>query len=250
MTTAPSLFIATPYVRPHAGAYTRSLLAAPLPLEVSYKDPFGMPIDAARNFLIESFKLSKADYCLFIDNDCGFTPNAIKRLMDYELPMISACMYTKDFPPRPTMGRFVGVDDQGKDYYSWSWAVREIIEFCRKNKIDKIEKNEYEFEPTDNDLREVDGCGFHFTLIRRDVIEKVKPPYFVMLGKSGAGEDFYFSKKVKEAGYPIYFDIGLHTAHYAGEENSYGLRELLIMSKYVPLDEIVEDGPFAMGGDK
>ena len=248
MKAEKSLFIATPWIRPHMGAYTRSLLQAELPVEVNYKDPFGMPIAAGRNFLAESFRLSKADYCLFIDNDCGFTPGAIRRLMEYDLPMVSGCMYTKDVPPRPTMGKFVGVDPEGKDLYTWGEAVRQILAYSRKHGIDKLEKNEFEFPKDDDMLREVDGTGFHFTLIRKDVFEAVKKPYFIMLGKTGAGEDFYFCKKVRAAGIPIYYDIGIQTAHYAGEENSFGLRELLYISQFLDLEQIIDDNPnFSMG---
>lgn len=228
-----NLFIAVPYTRPHMGGFLKSILTSELKDTPHYRDVYGMAVDIARNYLVSIFKNSICDYLLFADNDATWHPQAIRRLLEYDLPMVSGCIYTHDLPPRPTMGRYIGRDAEGKDNYSWAWAAREIIKHAREMEIDKIEDNAYNFPKTDNDLREVDGCGMHFTMIRRDVIEAVKPPYFVMMGNTGAGEDFFFSKKVREAGFPIYFDVGVHTGHLVGEEYSFGLRELLMLTDLI-----------------
>ena len=88
-------------------------------------------------------------------------------------------------------------------------------------------------DQTKQDLWEIDGCGMHFTMIRRDVVEAIKHPLFLDKGTTGAGEDFYFCRKVREAGFPIYIDESIHTGHSIGEQKTFGIRELLEYSKHV-----------------
>lgn len=237
-----SLFIAVPYMRPFMGKTVRSLMCSARPSPAYYQSRFNEPIDIARNALAQEFLLeTKADYLLFVDNDATFHPDAILRLLAHNVPMISGCMYTRTIPPKPTMAKYLGRAANGKDYYKFIDTVKAILEHARKHEVTSVPENDYLFPKTKQDLYAVDAVGMHFTAIRRDVFEAIEPPYFEMRGKTGAGEDFYFCKRVREAGFPIYVDLSIHTGHCGGEENDFGLRELLQFTQYVNIDELKEE---------
>lgn len=237
-----SLFIAIPYSRPFTGKTVRSLMLTQRPEHTYFQTRFNEPIDIARNALAQEFLLeTKADYLLFVDNDATFHPEAILRLLAHRLPMVSGCMYTRTIPPKPTMARYMGRASNGKDYYKFMDTVKAIVYHANKHQVERVSENDYLFPPTKQDLYAVDAVGMHFTLIRRDVLQAVDMPHFIMRGSTGAGEDFYFCKRVREAGFPIYVDLSIHTGHCTGEENDFGLRELLQFMQFVDPEQLKEE---------
>lgn len=231
-----TVHVLTPYSKPYNAQYWKSFITAfaNSDLNLIHKDVYGLPIDIARNYLIDCYKTGKADFLLWVDSDCSYPKDAITRLVNHDLPMVCGCMYTRDgLVPKPTMGRLAGKSKEGKVYYRMAETGLRIVDHAWGHDIWDVEENAVSFPETGVDLWEIDGCGLHFTLVRRDVIEKVKPPYHMMLGKSGAGEDFYFSKKVKEAGFPIYVDLGLHTGHCLSDTRDVGIKEFLEMAGYL-----------------
>lgn len=239
------VFIAVPYTRPHYGKFVASLLLTKMPEHVEFQQLPGYPVDEARNMLEEMFEKGEAEFLLYVDNDCTFHPDAILRLMSHDVPVICGGMYAKMIPPRPTIGKYLGKNKDGKDWYDWQYYTEELLLYLEKHGIQSIDQNAQVFE--EPELFEVDGCGMHFTLIRRDVFEQINKPYFLHEGKTGAGEDFYFSKKVKEAGFPIYTDLSVHTGHLAGEEYDFGLRELLICLHIAKSGVVSDKLPWEIG---
>jgi GT2 family glycosyltransferase len=217
-----------PYTRPDVRKFTRSLAnftASSQIREIFIMDHHGSGIEEARNHLFTRWKANPTDFFLFADNDAGWAPGSIDRLVEHNLPVVCGGMYTRDLPPRPTIGVYMGKDAAGRVRYQFQGYTNAIVSYCYSRGITALADNEQLFE--DPELFEIDGCGMHFTLIRRDVMEAFGPPWFLMQGKTGAGEDFWFCKKARDAGFKIYTDLSVQTAHYAGEENSFGLRELL-----------------------
>jgi len=66
-------------------------------------------------------------------------------------------------------------------------------------------------------LQRVDAVGGTGVLVRRDVLESLTPPWYMDEyddnGLMDCGEDFYFSRKLTDAGYEIWADFGLVQAH-------------------------------------
>jgi len=179
---------------------------------------------------------------LFIDNDATWPSEAIVRMMEHDLPMVSACMYTRSLPPTPTMGRYLGPTSHGKHIYAFADIARLIIEKAKRHNVgEDYHTNAILLPQEKDDLVERDGVGLHFTMIRRDVLETIDPPWCLTGGPSGAGEDFYLCKKVRDAGFPIYTDISIHTGHIIGEERDFGLVELMAFLKYVDESYIMDD---------
>lgn len=240
-----SVYLAVPYTRPFFGSFIDSLLYCEKPDLFMWKRLPYMGVDVARSALTKWFLLEERQpkYLMFIDNDATWHPQAITRLMSHDLPMVCGGMYTRDLPPSPTWGKYVGTTKDGKEIYRYGESARRAIQKMRNNGITSLEGNAVCLEQTPHDLWEIDGCGMHFTMIRRDVIEALKEPYFLDENGTGAGEDFYFCRKVKEAGFPIYVDESIHTGHSVGEGKDFGIRELLDYTKDVtnPELEMVDD---------
>lgn len=239
---ASSVFVAVPYSRAHYGGFVESLLFTEMPEQVVFKQLWGFALEAARNYLIDCFlhDPGRPEFLLFVDNDALFPPGAILRLIGHNLPMVCGCMYTTTLPPKPTMGQYLGENSNGKHYYKFAEVVRQIVGYAREVG-GAIKSNAVMFpEPK---LMEVDGCGMHFTLIRRDVIEGLRPPYFASLDyASGGGEDFYFCRAVRAAGFPIYADLSIHTGHIVGEREGadLGLRELMLIAKHSRIEDLID----------
>jgi hypothetical protein len=73
--------------------------------------------------------------------------------------------------------------------------------------------------PTDypNGFLTCEGVATGFLLIKTDVFKKLKHPYFFWeSGKDGevtVGEDFWFCKKAKKAGYELWVDLLVEVKH-------------------------------------
>ena len=225
-----SVYVATPYSKPYNAQYWKSLIQSSYNFdgELEHKDLYGYGIEAARNYLVDCFKASKRDFLLWVDSDASWESGAIQRLVNHNLPVVCGCMYTRDAPiPSPTMGKYAGKGQDGKTYYKFADTAKMIMEHCWNNGIDEVERNDICLPETENDIQGIDGCGLHFTLIRKDVIESLEQPLHVMLGKTGAGEDFYFCKKARDAGFKLYVDLGVHVGHCLNDERDVGIKDML-----------------------
>ena len=69
-------------------------------------------------------------------------------------------------------------------------------------------------------LQRCDAVGGSGLLIRRDVLEKIGPPWFMVEygadGRLALGEDFFFSERLAAAGYDIWVDFDLTQRHRVG----------------------------------
>jgi GT2 family glycosyltransferase len=248
----PSVYLAYPYSKPHNDRFLRSVSYTSA-YPGSYGDlhllgVYGFALDVARNAVMDGFKNSGLDYLLCVDNDAEWIPEAVSRLISHNLPMVCGCMYTRDIPPRPTIGHYVGKSKEGTHIYRYAEVVKAILHKAEEHGIThENAENAMLFPATPTDLLEVDGCGFHFVLIRRDVVEALKPPYFQFMGSTTAGEDYFFCRKVKEAGFPIYLDLSVQTGHTEGEEGSYGIKQLLYLTQYLDIDTICNVDSWELG---
>jgi GT2 family glycosyltransferase len=249
----PSIYLAYPFTRPHFDGFLRSVVQT-VAAAGGYGDVVlgplpGFALDAARNALALSFLESGADFMLCVDNDARWQAEAVSRLVAHNLPMVCGCMYTRSLPPKPTIGRYIGETRKGTHLYKYLDVVKAIIEKARRLGIgDEVATNDMLMQPEPSDLMSVDGCGMHFTLIRRDVIEALRPPYFTFMGSTTAGEDYFFCRKVRAAGFPIYLDVSVQTAHIDSEDHDYGIKELLYLTKYLDLEhDLFEVDTWEMG---
>ena len=66
-------------------------------------------------------------------------------------------------------------------------------------------------------MQKADAVGCAGMLIRRDVLEKMEPPWFFMeydsRGLLSLGEDFWFCRKMASYGYEVWADCELAQKH-------------------------------------
>lgn len=228
-----SLYLATPFTRPFDAEHVASLLFMEKP-EFMYWGPLGYQgVAVSRNTLIERFKRQPGapEFLLFADSDATWAPGAALRLMERNLPAVAGVMYRRKLPPVPTQGSYSGLNAEGHHTYDASVVIKALLDYVECRDVKEDTSNDLLFEKSNDDLLEIDGSGMHFFMVRRDVVMQMKPPYFSEL-TAGAGEDFFFCRKIKELGFKIYLDLSVQTGHIVGPGVDYGLREFLAFYHY------------------
>lgn len=183
----------------------------------------GQPVDVGRNIIVKRYlnHPDKPEFLLFADSDATWDGDALQRLEAHNKPVVCGVFFRRDIPPVPTIGVVSGKDINNYPLYDFGWTAERIYQ---RIKGEEEISNEMLLEPKPEDLVEVDGCGMHFTMIRRDVFEKMKEPWFVNY-TVGGGEDFAFCKKVKDAGFKIYMDLSVYVGHIAGVGINLGVKQ-------------------------
>ena len=146
------------------------------------------PLEHARNLQVHRFLAStRCTHLFLLDSDCVPASHTIQRLLAHDRPIISAPHMTEIKGERGPM-----VVDRRNGGYVQHWPIR--------------------------GLQRVDAVGGSGLLVRRDVLEKTKPPWFqCQYGQDGLltkGEDFYFCEKMSREGYDIWTDCDLVQKHF------------------------------------
>jgi len=150
-------------------------------------------IHEARNNAVQRMFDTECDAILFIDSDQTFPHTALDLLIEKHKDIIGYPIVRKKPPYYPNISRWY--PDGG---------------------VYKV----YENYPQ-NHIFQVDTIGMGFTYIRREVFEKIEKPYFDFgwVEKDGKktdqmiGEDVYFCKKAKEAGFKIWANPEIEIGH-------------------------------------
>jgi hypothetical protein len=141
----------------------------------------GTIIPQQRHTLVMSAREANASHILWIDSDMRFPPDALLQLLAHGKPIVAANYSTRRIPILPT------AEHRDKGYL---------------------------FTPPDaSGLEEVTHCGMGLMLVEMGVFEAVLKPWF-SIGYSPrdaeySGEDFFFCKRAKEAGFPTLIDQDL-----------------------------------------
>lgn len=130
-------------------------------------------VPLGRNQCVGAAQAMKASHIFFIDTDMVFPPDTLKRLLSHGKDIVGATYAKRAAPFHP-----LTITDKGE--------LAQIPSGLHRVKL----------LPT--------GC----MLIRLDVFDKLKPPYFNLGSEQGQlrGEDYYFCESARAAGFDIWCD--------------------------------------------
>lgn len=145
----------------------------------------------ARERIVEYCLEAKCDYVFMFDDDMLLPIDVFERLIAHNVDIVAPLAFTRLAPYRPVIYNLTkGYDPvEKKDYYL------------------NLQVPNY---PKDK-LVEVDAVGFGGVLIKSNVFEKVKKPWFMTT--SGAGEDIHFCHNAGTAGFHVFVDTATKLGH-------------------------------------
>lgn len=141
----------------------------------------------ARESAVKHLLDSDCDSILFLDSDMFPSADMLVKLVEHDKPIVSALAFKRTEPYYPCI--FKTLDKEATVYTDYPRGLIEVA-----------------------------GVGMACCLIKREVFEKVKEPWFFPTPE--LGEDLSFCKRVK---FPIYCDTNLICGHVGnsviGEKN-------------------------------
>lgn len=193
-------------------SYVKSLVSLKAPGAKVFNPVIGKQgIDEGHNRLNEEFLASGCEWLLSVDSDAVLHPDTLMRLMSWEQPIVSALAVGR-VPPFACVA--YGEATEKGTHMRETDAIRE---WAYEHPVVMQVSTPIVIDPRPDDaLMEIQRSGAHCLLTHRSVIASVTPPWFVRTGKNakeGRGSDFYFSARVKEAGYDIYLDRSVVAGH-------------------------------------
>ncbi len=186
----------------------------------------GVDIGIARNQIVA--KLEK-EWLFFMDSDQTFPPETLHRLLSWDLPIVSGLYFKPYGKPVPHAYKYMWEEakkypegEEQADHFYLTLA-NEVASYLAKY-YDTLVKGDL---PTAilpakrEDLIECDGVGGGCLLIHRRVFDAIEKPYFKCNPDTFIGEDFYFCRKAREAGFKIYLDPSILLGHKQRELMGY-----------------------------
>lgn len=150
-------------------------------------------IDFNRNQQVKNFLESEHDHIFFLDSDAVPVRGTIEVLLDYG----------KDIALVPNM-----LFDQG---------LREF-KLMAFNDAEKTGTWSLSYPDDETGFREISGSGMSGVLVKREVFETLKAPWFRFIhakdGRLLLGEDVYFYRKARKAGYKVWCEFALPQQHF------------------------------------
>jgi len=148
----------------------------------------GMNTVSARNKIVYRALEQEFDYVFFMDSDMEFPPNTLDRLLSHNKDIVGGFYVRKKKGYLPNAFK-LGFAEQDK-------LLTEFVE----------------------DFREVEAIGTGCLLIKTDVFNNIKTPWFYYEPTMAedfhmSTEDIVFCRNAKEAGYKIYCDGEIMCGH-------------------------------------
>ncbi len=148
-----------------------------------------IPIDEARNKIVEAAVEYKCDYIFFIDSDTLIQKGQLEKLLSHDKDAITGLSYMRAAP-----------------YYS---LIRKRVAYRLYNPI----------EPQGQELIKIDGAGFGCFLIKVSAFDKIEYPWFRFHFFKyedkwrHIGEDLYLCEQLENANIEIYCDPTVECVH-------------------------------------
>ena len=191
------ILIGTPFKDGAQDAFIKSLVDMVLFTqarghEIEFTNEHGGLYDA-RDRICQRTMREHFDYMLQIDSDMTFPPDALCRLLDRNVDVITGVYVGKQEHHKPVLFTELHKDDENCGPYGLKHGLNELMK---------------------NDLFEVAGCGAGFLLVKEHIIRIMRihlhewfKPY------AGLGEDVSFCQRCTELGIKIFADKSIPMGH-------------------------------------
>lgn len=203
------IFVGTPVIGPPTWGLLDSLMSLRAGQKWQFKRQPGYGgVDVACNSLVESFLKTDAEHFVLMANDAHVHPETVNRLLSWDVDMVAALSFTRYRPVVPT------VYTKYVDGTGWLFQCKTVQEWilAHPDLIQRREPAILKLRP-DDALLSVRRFGTHVFTAKRQVFERVKPPWFERTNPQGGGEDFYFCEKAEAAGFRLYVDLSVVAGH-------------------------------------
>jgi hypothetical protein len=171
----------------------------------------GSVLAEARQECIKRSIEAGAEWIFSVDSDMRFPVNAIKGMMDHDLPVVAANCSKRKRPVGPTARKVnAALNEDHESHAVWP-------------------------DPNVMGLEQVQTVGFGVVLIKADVFKRIEWPWFTQPWHEEAqrsiGEDIMFCIRCHDAGIPIHIDHALSWAvrHIGAYE--FGMEDVLAERK-------------------
>ncbi len=182
--------------------------------EVAFWWDHDQPHDRCRNGLIDRFMGDGPwTHLLFVDSDVTVEPDTVDRFLAHDVPLVCAPVPTLNRrygPPTEPRGATVGTNIMVFDDPSLRGGV---VEPERPDAgYRRVDPDDLPGEPFT-----CDSTGLGLCLIRRDVFESIERPWCLFIGQfegETVGEDVYFFRQARAAGFELVVDPSIRCDHY------------------------------------
>lgn len=154
------------------------------------------PVDQARNEIVKEFLKSDCSHLFWLDADTVPPPDALKRLLRVNQPIVSAITAIVEHDPKRS-------NDSNGFYKKWNCVAKDTGVHVQPN----------------TGVLPIIGAGGSCILVKRAVYEKLKYPWYRTMyeddnGKEClVGEDIGFVAKAVGQGFSAYAETGVICAH-------------------------------------
>ncbi len=192
----------------------RAVIAETTTADVTFWWDNDCPHDRCRNALTDRLvNAPEWSHLLFVDTDVAMQPDTIDRLLAHQVPIVCAPVPTLNRrygPPDAPHGVSVGTNIMVFDDPSLRGGIVEPD--SPDTGYRRVDPDDFPPEPFT-----CDATGLGLCLIHRQVFEQIERPWFAFVGQFGdeqPGEDVYFFRRARAAGFDILVDPSISCDHY------------------------------------
>lgn len=152
-------------------------------------------VSAARNGIVEEFLRlpEEVEYLFMFDDDMVIPVGTVDAMTFRQLPFLSGLCTRKTYPYTPVPSIAAPVTKTGVQFGEITEEYHTLTSLV-----------------PDSGVHEVHGTGGACLCLRRDLLKALDPPWFKF---EGGGEDLYFCRKVRQAGYTVAVDTHIRPGH-------------------------------------
>lgn len=214
-----TITVGVPALGPAAWPFVESLVAMEFPPGEARRLMIAGPlaVDVARNQIVRRFLATPDRWLLMVDSDMVFAPGTLRRLLSWDLPVVTPLMFQRHGPLPPLIMRGTGENAAGQ--HGHAIQLQETREWLTAHG-ELVSSRPVILDPAPADcLTEVTTLGGGCMLIRRDALDALglEDGWFRCDPGKHNMEDIRFGEALADAGVPMFVDRSCMVAHLYGD---------------------------------